>query len=178
VLQRPGLHLVTHNGDTFGQSAMLALVPDRALALAVLTNADAGSAVRRAALNTALKQYLDAELGGGPASMPGTAPSEALSGEQLAEYAGRYALPSDAFVLELVDGGMTISHELLSVPGQVVSSHRAAAALPTTPVVFVAKDRAVVGSIAEPVLSLSFMRRPDGRLGWLVLEGRLFPRND
>lgn len=55
-----GVHVVGHRGYTTGNHSLLAIVPDRAFALVVLTNGDAGIRVTRAVERVALNAFVGA----------------------------------------------------------------------------------------------------------------------
>jgi hypothetical protein len=55
-----GLHVVGHRGYTTGNHSLLAIVPERELALVVLTNGDSGIRVTRAVERVALNSFVGA----------------------------------------------------------------------------------------------------------------------
>ena len=53
-----GVRQISHGGGTKGQITLLALIPERDFAIAVLTNSNWGSFVTREVSHWALKEYL------------------------------------------------------------------------------------------------------------------------
>jgi hypothetical protein len=166
-----GSCLLTHNGGTFGEVAHLSIVPERRFAVAALFNSTTGGELLGLALRAALAGYLDVP----EPELPTVAPLP-LTPEQLAEYAGRYDTPADTLVLRVAGGALLLTDEYHPPAWQVVPSNGGPFP-PDLPVVFVAPDVALVGSLdPAQALPLIVVRRPDGSVGWLSVGGRLFPR--
>jgi CubicO group peptidase (beta-lactamase class C family) len=181
IRERAGLRLITHAGDTFGQHVEFALAPEGHFAFVLLTNAEPGGAnAARGVLAEALGRYLGLDPDAGtspwpPAASPAPAgPALPVSPDQLAQYAGRYSLPTEEFVLRLGHDALVLSHEWVTRPDQTREHFRPD--LPRdVPVTFVAEDLASVelAGVRQP---LSFVRAPNGTIGWLGWDLRLVPR--
>jgi CubicO group peptidase (beta-lactamase class C family) len=93
-----GAVIVEHGGSTNGFQARLLLVPERHVALAILTNSSRGSALYRAVCREALEAYLglheedDGIL--------------AMSDGELARFAGTYRRRDGEITLSIEDGGL------------------------------------------------------------------------
>jgi CubicO group peptidase (beta-lactamase class C family) len=180
VQEVPGVRLVFHDGETFGQSALLTLIPDRQFALVLLTNALPGGALAaQTVLLEAMARYLEIGPGGGSSSPPPSAGQALdLPPEALAAYAGRYRVPTGTFLLRLEGDTLVASAESTLVPGQVRPSNAAAAiaeARQPVPLIFLREDLAVVVSAGTPT-PIVFVRKPDGSVGWLDIGLRLVPK--
>lgn len=153
-----GTRIASHGGDMRGQAALLALIPARGAALAILANAQSGHSVIADAQRAWLARH-------------GLVPAKPEPVERdLAEYAGHYtasisdldlALDGDALVVRtsvkpLVPGSLT------TFPDPEPSRLRA-----------YAPDRLV--GIAGPLSGAraEAFRAPDGRVAWLRLGGRV-----
>lgn len=90
-----GIRAVSHGGSTVGQMALLAMLPERNFALALLTNSDGGGALNREAYAATLRHYWQIEI----------EPTQPIptTAEVLAEYQGKYARPMAEIELRLVD---------------------------------------------------------------------------
>ena len=163
-----GVRLVRHNGDTFGQMAVMVLAPDRQFAFAILANSLTSEPLLKAAEKMALSQYLSVRATG--PVYTGTAMSTAA----LKEYEGTYETPANAAPMTVRAGMLTMRLESKDFAGQIKPS--VALQIPEVPVSFVGEDRAVLGSPDEPILPLAFVRRPDGSIGWLTLGDRMIPK--
>jgi hypothetical protein len=182
VQEVPGVRLVFHDGQTFGQSALLTLIPERQFALVLLTNAVPGGALAaQTVLLEAMARYLEIGPGGGesPSPPPGAGQGLDLPPEALAAYAGRYRVPTGTFLLRLDGDTLVGSAESTLVPGQVRPSNAAAIAEVSQPVpltfTFLREDLAVIVSAGTPT-PIVFVRKPDGSVGWLDVGLRLVPK--
>jgi CubicO group peptidase (beta-lactamase class C family) len=182
VLERGGLRLLYHGGDTFGQHTEFWIAPDAGFALVVFANAQPGGAVAGPlAFAEALRQYFG--VGGGAASAGAAAggasappPPLALPPGALAAYGGRYETPNVAVDVRPDGDALTMHVDVRRVPGQVQPLDQQALP-PDAQATIVAPDVALV--TAEGVgVPIQFLRRPDGSVGWLSLGARLFPRSD
>jgi CubicO group peptidase (beta-lactamase class C family) len=156
-----GVWTVRHGGSTFGQRAVLLLVPSRDFALAVLTNADQGEALHREVTRWALQHYLGIVE---PALVP-LAKTEA----ELAVYVGRYVGTLADVEIARHDGSLV----LRSVPR---SNDAAVNGLPWSRLAFIGDDRVVV---LDPPLADErgeFLRHANGGVAWLRLTNRLHRR--
>jgi CubicO group peptidase (beta-lactamase class C family) len=175
ITVRDGQRRLQHAGQTFGQTAQLVLVPEQRFAVAVLTNSSSAFGAIAAAIGGALAQY----LGVGPSAPQGSPPPETppptMPAEQLVEYAGRYQVPDLTFTLRLEDSGLVLSAALTPVPDEILPS--IPPELPeNAPVTFVGPDLAVAGPDPSQGAVFAFVRKPDGSIGWLASEARLYPR--
>lgn len=173
-----GLRVISHNGDTSGQHAVLLAVPEHRFAFVVLLNGQPGAAAALAAMDAALAGHPGlAALSGRVGVMRSLLASAdtkatALTDEQLAAYAGRYVDPGQTTTLRIVGQSLEKVSELTPAPG---AWRPAFAAPPAEPVAmtFTAPDLAVAGGVRIP-----FVRRVDGSIGWLAEGLRLRPRDD
>jgi hypothetical protein len=161
-----GIRLVGHGGATKGQQALLMMAPERQFALAVLTNGESYGQVTLDARRWALRHYLGIEK-------PGPAITK-LAEAELAEYTGLYARPYQDVEVRLTDGRlMALATPKQGFPDESVAP---APALPAFPLEFYGRDLALVteeGPMKDA--RAEFIRRADGRIGWLRL-GRLHQR--
>jgi CubicO group peptidase (beta-lactamase class C family) len=173
-----GMTIVDHEGGTFGQSAKLTLIPEESFAIAVFTNSQSGSEVGQVALLEALRQYFDyAPETGDPSQTneQGLPPTVApLPVSDLKQYEGHYQVPVGAYDLRVEGTELIARYTPLRFEGQIEPSNVGAINYPPLTVQFVADDVAIVGGISV----ISFLRREDGDVGWLVELGRLYPRSE
>ncbi len=173
-----GIRFATHIGDTFGQHTTLIIAPDEGFALVLLTNAEpGGGAAANAALTAAARAYLGMEedaarVGVQAASSfaSDTTPLE-LSSAELAEYTGRFETPIDAMSLRVDGDQLLISLETKEMAGYVRED-----ILPDVvtdyPISVISGDRLAIGSS----MVASFIRQPDGEIGWIRASVRTMPR--
>lgn len=171
-----GLRVISHNGDTSGQHAVLLAVPELRFAVVVLLNAQPGAAAALAALDTSLSAYPGlATLSGRVGLMrsllaPADVPTIELTDDQLQEYAGRYVDPGQSTTFRLADGSLEKTFELTPAPGAWRPAFAPPPAEPA-PVTFTAPNLATAGGVRIP-----FVRRADGTIGWMADGLRLRPR--
>ena len=171
-----GLRVISHNGDTSGQHAVLLAVPELRFAFVVLLNAQPGAPTALAALDAALSHYPGlAGLSGRVGLMrsllaPADADTIEMAANQLQEYAGRYVDPGQSTTFRLADGSLEKTFELTPAPGAWRPAFASPPAEPT-PVTFTAPDLASAGGVRIP-----FVRKPDGSIGWMADGLRLRPR--
>ena len=164
-----GVRILTHGGSTVSHTAHLAVVPDRDVAFAVLTNADRGAPVVRAVSRAVLQGHL---------GLPAPAPAEwrAVPRERAAEYAGRYR----AAIYEVTVGSDADGVWLEAVRRGGMDAHQRPRPepLPRMRLDFSGDDRAVVrnGPFAE--MPVWFARDRNGSVRWVRFFGRLTPRRD
>jgi CubicO group peptidase (beta-lactamase class C family) len=174
-----GVQIVVHNGGTVGQAAVLALVPERQFAIAVLTN----SRPDGEDLHYAISSWALAEFAGLSQSLPATYD---LSAARLAEYTGRYGVSFDVpggggltQVVEVTpDGGglhVTVTTEDLGDPNPPPEMEPAA---PVSRLAFFRDDAALVTTDDHTTLGADFVRDPSGRVGWIHWGARALPRLD
>jgi CubicO group peptidase (beta-lactamase class C family) len=162
-----GMRQVSHGGGTLGQISQLALLPQRNLAVAVLTNADRGGTVTQPVVKWVLKEYLGLEK-------DEPEPAEA-SEEELAQYVGHYANPFSDVDIGLLGGrlvGQTTYKK--GFPDQDSPP------LPSPPPASLAmcdKDRLLVMDGPDKGDTAEILRRSDGSIGWLRV-GRIHVREE
>lgn len=180
VVEVAGRRLLYHGGDTFGQHTEFWIAPDAGLALVALFNAQPGGAIAGPRVfAAALREYLGVgqQSGGAPApDATPPAPPEPTP-EQLAQYAGRYRIPSATVTVRPQGGALSISTEPTLVPGHVGPdvSTMVPADLLDQRAQLLRPDLAVV-TVEGRTIPLSFVRRSDGTVGWMSLSTRLIPR--
>jgi CubicO group peptidase (beta-lactamase class C family) len=165
--QVQGVRQLSHGGGTTGQISLLAMYPEHRLALAVLTNADEGSAVTDAARRWVMEHYLEVRE-------PKPEPIESKE-EELAAAVGFYTRPFADVEIGLLCGRLV---------GQVIYKRgfpsREVPPPPPPPPSALAlceKDRLlVIGGPGEGG-RVDIIRKPDGSIGWLRM-GRIYRRVD
>lgn len=173
-----GIRFATHIGDTFGQHTTLLVAPEKGFAMVLLTNAEpGGSAVAGAANAIAARAYLgmDEEAAlvgvGAAATFASDMSPLDLTAPELAEYTGRFETPVDAMRLRVEGDQLLISVKTKGMDGYIRE-----AILPADvvdfPVAVLPGDRLAIGSS----MVASFIRRPDGEVGWLRASVRTMPK--
>lgn len=182
----PGLTLIAHPGDTFGQHTEFVIVPDKGFAFVLLTNAVKGAVAAQSVLLEALGQY----FGIGPAAMRamGTTmaspsasataiPTVALPPDKLAQYAGRYEIPTATLTLRSENGALTAHADTHTLPGQIVPSIMQDDVPKDARIAFLKDDLGLfVGTKPEDAVAIPFIRKPDGAVGYLSAGLRLVPK--
>jgi CubicO group peptidase (beta-lactamase class C family) len=162
-----GTRQVSHGGGTLGQISQLALLPERDLAVAVLTNGDRGGTVTQPVVKWVLTEYLGLEK-------DDPAPIEA-SEEELTQYVGHYSNPFSDVDIGLLGGrlvGQTTYKK--GFPDQDSPP------LPSPPPASLAvcdKDRLLVMDGPDKGNTAEIVRKPDGSVGWLRV-GRIHVRGE
>ncbi len=156
-----GTKIVRHGGSTFGQRAVLVLVPSRDFAIAVLTNADRGEALNSRVTRWALEHFLGLA---DPPFVPLDRPADVL-----AEYVGRFSGALGDIVAATADGTLV----LRPVPrgGEPDGAGGIAATAG-----FVGDDHFVLLGDRDDPRPGEFLRGPDGSIAWLRFNGRLHAR--
>ncbi len=160
---RDGVRTIWHSGGTVGQCALLALVPERDFALAVLTHGDQGWRTARALYRWCVRRY----LGETPyVPQPTGAPADAL-----APYAGHYERYYADADLEMQDGALFLRLTFKrSFPDE-----RTPVPPPTPPmrVDLAGPDRLLVleGPLKDALVDV--LRGPDGAIRW-IRSGRIY----
>lgn len=180
VQEIDGLRVISHDGDTLGQHAVLLIVPERRFALVLLLNGQSGAGAGLAAVDAALSRYpglgsltgkaglvrallAPTDAAKGPAAPNGAAPRPA-------DYAGRFVDPGQTTTLAMKGSTLEMSSELTPLPG---SWQPALSPPPPEPaeVSFLGPDSGVAGGMRIP-----FVRNDEGDIGWLGEGLRLRPR--
>lgn len=156
---RDGATVVSHAGGTNGQQSDFCLVPERGFAVTTLTNAVAGAALAIEATDWALNRFLGLAS---PANTP--VPHTA---DQLAEFAGTYALPETGQSIQVTAENDALQLELF-MQGQTDP-------VLASPVQFIGDDLATVDYMGFPIFT-DFVRGDDGRVSWIRYFGRMTPR--
>lgn len=171
-----GHRLISHDGDTFGQHAALALVPESRFAFVVLLNGQPGAQVALAALDSALSGYCGlGALAGRVGLMRSVfAPPEAtgaeLPAEQARAYEGRYVDPGQTTTVRMAGESLERTVELTPAPGSWQPPFAEPPAEPAA-VRFLEPDLAVINGWRIP-----FLRNAAGEVGWIAEGLRLRPR--
>ncbi|MBB4754977.1 serine hydrolase domain-containing protein [Actinoplanes lobatus] len=160
-----GPRVIQHGGDLPGQHSGFLLVPERGLALTVLTNSESGPALLAElfADDWALTRLA------GLHNLPAT--PRPLTPAQLSGYEGRYVAEQigstgeqASITLDLVAAGGRLSGRVDGTEAMVLPFYRRDHVLVWAPDGTDAHTRA------------DFVRDPDGSVGWLRFGGRLFRR--
>ena len=174
-----GVQIVTHNGGTVGQAAVLALVPERQFAVGVFANArPAGEQLHYEIATWAL-----AELAGLSQPLPSTYD---LPAERLAQYVGRYAVNVDvpggggeSQVVEVAaDGGGLSVTVYESEASESTPANELKQAGPVARLAFFRDDAVLVTTGDHTSLGADFVRDGSGRVRWFRWGARVVPRLD
>jgi CubicO group peptidase (beta-lactamase class C family) len=166
VDDRSGTRIIHHGGATNGQIALLAMVPEHELVLAVLTNAGKGRALTREILEWVMDHLLDA-----PLPQPEPLPFET---EDLRPYIGRFE--RDAAQLELgILGGRLVGQYIFQ---KGFPDENAPLPPPPPPMTFLptGEDEFMIGDGPMAKSTVHAIRGGDGTIGWLRLGFRLHRR--
>jgi CubicO group peptidase (beta-lactamase class C family) len=167
MLRRRGeRQTVWHGGSTNGQTALLTLVPDAGLAVAVLTNHMLGGQLLQDVTNRALRDYAGIDEPE-PAALPRPA-------EELAEYVGRYTAELADYELRLEDG--TLVAHVTPKGGFPKRDSPPLPPPPPTPISFSGPDSVFVPDGRFKGARGRFLRGPDGRIAWLRIGSRVHAR--
>ncbi len=148
--------------------------------MVLLTNAEPGGGAAASAANVvAARAYLGMDeaaalvgVGAGSSFASDTSPLD-LSAAELAEYTGRFETPIDATILRVDGDQLLISLETKEMDGYVREAILSDE-VTDYPVSVISGDRLAIGSS----MVASFIRRPDGKIGWIRLSVRTMPRVD
>jgi CubicO group peptidase (beta-lactamase class C family) len=158
-----GVQQISHGGGTKGQVTLLALVPARNFALAVLTNGDEGGFVTDRVRRWVLSEYLDLDH-------PVPAPIESSEAD-LVQYVGRYRSYFTDLELAMLAGRLV---------GQVTFKRgfpsEDVPPPPLPPPMSVGRceeDRLLVLDGPFKDIPIDVIRAEDGSIGWLRRAGRL-----
>jgi CubicO group peptidase (beta-lactamase class C family) len=162
-----GLIVVSHGGATIGQQAHLALVPEREMAVIVLTNSAQGSQLHQGVTRWAYRAKLGVAA---PAAVAHYRPSG-----ELAAYAGVYESPGHRYELKLETDELV----LYGVPKVALAAkfERKPPPPPPAHVAFCARDRIVVLDGPTKDLQGEFLRDAGGAIEWFRIGSRIHRRS-
>ena len=160
-----------HGGTLAGHILLLELVPDRNLAIGILTNANNGWRLIQDVERAALKSYAGATYTTNQAiahrglveTLPAVEPLPAQPDP--APYLGRYVRPMNAVVVRTENRRL-----LLQVQPNTGNPQ------PEMSLAFYGPDRAVVLDGADTGQSVEFIRAADGHVMWVRVTGRIAVR--
>jgi CubicO group peptidase (beta-lactamase class C family) len=166
-----GIRTAAHGGTLGGHILLLELVPERNLAIGILTNANVGWRLIQDVERAALKSYAGAAFSMNQAishrglveTLPAVEPLAAQPDP--APYIGRYVRPMNAVVVR------ADNHRLL-----VQVQPNTGAAQAEMPIAFYGADRAVVLEGSDKGQSVEFIRAADGAVNWIRVTGRIAVR--
>jgi len=166
-----GIRTAAHGGTLGGHILLLELVPERNLAIGILTNANVGWRLIQDVERAALKSYAGAAFSMNQAishrglveTLPAVEPLAAQPDP--APYIGRYVRPMNAVVVR------ADNHRLL-----VQVQPNTGAAQAEMPLAFYGADRAVVLEGSDKGQSVEFIRAADGAVNWIRVTGRIAVR--
>ena len=161
-----GLRFVSHGGGTLGQISTFTMVPERNLAITVLTNSGTGAFLARDIAKLAYDQFLGVTL---PEPQPIASPLDSLG-----EYAGHYRGM-------LADIDLKVEQENLIMQSTLKGGFPKKDSPPGPPqppsrVAFTAKDRVLAQDSPIEGAQAEFLRSADGAIEWLRGGGRLYRR--
>jgi CubicO group peptidase (beta-lactamase class C family) len=165
------IRTAAHGGTLAGHILLLELVPERNLAIGILTNANVGWRLIQDVERAALKSYAGASYAmnqgishrGLVETLPAVEPLAAQPDP--APYVGRYIRPMNAVVVR------TENHRLL-----VQVQPNSGSAQSEMPIAFYGPDRAVVLDGSDKGQSVEFIRAGDGAVKWIRVTGRIAVR--
>ncbi len=97
-----GVQVLSHDGSTLGQTAMLRLVPERGFACCLLTNSAEGESLEQRVLPEVFASYAGLTVPDGPRPDPDAAPGD------LGRLVGRYRRRASEYEVTVDGGGLTI----------------------------------------------------------------------
>ncbi len=166
-----GLRVAAHGGTLAGHILLLAIVPERNFAIAILTNAQNGWRLIQDIERAALQSYQLASFAPNQAiahrGLVETLPTAVPLATQPnpAEYVGRYLRPSNTVVVR-ADGPRLFVQDRPNTGDP----------RPEMPIAFFGPDRAMVTDGADRGQSIEFIRGPDDRVNWIRVVGRIAVR--
>jgi CubicO group peptidase (beta-lactamase class C family) len=160
-----GERIVLHRGDTIIHQALVAMVPRRGFALAVLSNANTGAGLCQDVLDWALAHYLDIRR-----ARHRVVPDSA---SRLAEYAGTYRSRLWDFHVTPAEQGLMVRVERRAFLHPVEPRPPAASPMRLS---FVADDAFVAPNGTARGMAGDFVRDGAGAVRWLRFYDRLAGR--
>jgi CubicO group peptidase (beta-lactamase class C family) len=166
-----GIKTAAHGGTLGGHILLLELVPERNLAIGILTNANVGWRLIQDVERAALKSYAGASFAMNQAishrglveTLPAVEPLAAQPDP--APYIGRYVRPMNAVVVRAENRRLLVQIQ-----------PNAGAAQAEMPIAFYGADRAVVLDGSDKGQSVEFIRAADGAVNWIRVTGRIAVR--
>ncbi|QBD79153.1 class A beta-lactamase-related serine hydrolase [Ktedonosporobacter rubrisoli] len=152
-----GMRAIGHGGITSGQVSSLQLLPERQFALAILTNGSRGSA-----LIAELVPWLRLHILGLVEPLPTFL---GMTREDLASYEGVYDSSLSRTEVRLVDEGLVIISQFKG--GYPTRETPGGPPQPPRRIAFCGKDRVVILEPPWKGSQLTFIRKPDGAIGYL-----------
>jgi CubicO group peptidase (beta-lactamase class C family) len=161
-----GVRRLWHAGSTFGQQALLVLVPSRRLAFALVTNSLHGEGLADEVEKAVFREYLGVDLAD-PAPI-------AMAERRLDEVVGRYSRPFMDVVV--TRGGDRLLIQTILKQGSPTPTSPVPLPAPPVSYAFHAPDRLI--AVAGPLQGAraEILRRSDGAVGWIRVSGRLARR--
>jgi len=165
------LRTAAHGGTFAGHILLLELVPEKGLAIAILTNAGNGWRLIQDVERAALRLYYGAAFRMNQAiahrGLNETLPAVTPLSQQpdAGPYVGRYVRPMNTVVARAEQGRLVLQVQPLTGNPE-----------PEMPVAFYGPDRAVVTSGPEQGASIEFVRSADGTVQWARVGGRIARR--
>jgi CubicO group peptidase (beta-lactamase class C family) len=161
-----GVTVLSHGGGTKGQISQLVIVPERGLALAIVTNSESGNLITLEARRWTLRHYLGLVEGDpDPITLP--------AGD-LEAYTGRYTRPYAEVEITAREGQLWLDMTFRAgFPSRDVPPPPPP---PSIPAAFFARDLVWVPDGPFRGGRGEFVRRADGEIGWARFGGRLYRR--
>ena len=165
------MRTAAHGGTLGGHILLLELVPERNLAIGILTNANSGWRLVQDVERAALKSYAGASYAMNQAiahrglveTLPAVEPLAAQPDP--APYIGRYVRPMNAVAVRAENKRLLVQVQPNSGTPQT-----------EMPIAFYGPDRAVVLDGTDKGQSIEFVRDAAGRVNWIRVTGRIAVR--
>jgi CubicO group peptidase (beta-lactamase class C family) len=161
-----GLRIVEHGGATNGQLSAFLMVPERQLAIALLTNSETGAQLNGEITKWVLDQYCRAA--------DPEPPHLSFSTEQLLEYTGHYVGAAEDLDLTLGEGMLVMQD--IPKGGFPTPETPPPPADPPVRLVFVSDDNVLALDAPIKGARAEFLRDSDGHLIWFRIGGRVHKR--
>jgi CubicO group peptidase (beta-lactamase class C family) len=163
-----GVTVIGHGGSTAGHQTTLQLAPERGFAITVLTNARHGGTITREILDWAFDAYLGV-------SEPAPEPL-ALTGEQLATFAGTYAGFRSTLEVAVEGDRLLASQSSGADLYAAVTKHDARPATPPLPLKVLPDDRLLILDGSRRGARGAVLRDEYGAIQAIDLGGRILKR--
>lgn len=166
ILDRDGIRVVAHGGGTTGQASLFTTVPEKAFAVATITNADRGGRLAREIAAWALDAYVD---------IPSETPQPIRVEESvLSELVGRYGRPFADVEIRLQDGQLVA--QTTYKMGSPTADYPPPPAPPPVKLIPCADDRLVMLDGPNPGTTIDVVRTEERAIGWLRIGSRIHQR--